>query len=239
VVLSGLIVDAGPVRSEVLVQIGTPDSHCGDASDPTALSDLFVRVGGASPGTATTSVEINSNHVIIDDAWLWRADHGTGVGWTANVADHGLIVNGNDVTALGLFVEHYQKDQVIWNGAGGTTIFYQSEFPYDPPSQRAWMDGTSDGYPSYVVTTKAKTHRATGLAIYAVNWFAVTLHVSHAIQVPRSANVRFRSMSTGVIIGLGGIRHVISNAGNPADAAHPNNLFGLEALARLASYPAA
>ena len=43
------------------------------------------------------------------------------------------------MTAYGLFVEHYQKNQVIWNGQGGKDIFFQNEMPYDPPSQAAWM----------------------------------------------------------------------------------------------------
>ena len=73
-------------------------------------------------------------NVILDDIWAWRADHGNGVGWTTNTADTGGIVNGDNVTAYGLFVEHYQKYEVIWNGNGGTDIFLQNEMPYDPPS---------------------------------------------------------------------------------------------------------
>jgi len=44
------------------------------------------------------------------------------------------------VTAYGLFVEHYQKFEVIWNGNGGSVIFFQNEMPYDPPGQTAWME---------------------------------------------------------------------------------------------------
>ena len=103
------------------------------------MQDVFFRIGGATPGQATDSLVVNSSHVILDDIWAWRADHGTGVGWTSNTADTGLIVNGDNVTAYGLFVEHYQKNEVIWNGQGGTDIFFQNEMPYDPPSQAAWM----------------------------------------------------------------------------------------------------
>ena len=38
----------------------------------------------------------------------------------------------------GLFVEHYQQYNTIWNGKGGRTYFYQNEMPYDPPSNAAW-----------------------------------------------------------------------------------------------------
>lgn len=238
-VISGLIVDAGPARSPVLVQVGRPGSHAGSAHDPTALSDLFVRIGGATPGSATTAVEVNSSDVIIDDSWIWRADHGNGVGWTANAADHGLIVNGSHVTAYGLSVEHFEKEQLIWNGRDGTTVSFQSEFPYDPPGQAAWMDGAADGYPAYEVTRSATGHQASGLVVYAVSWFAQAFHADRAIQAPVTPAIRFRSMSTGVIIGLGGVRHIIDNSGAAVDASAPNNLFGLEALARLASFPAA
>ena len=62
------------------------------------------------------------------------------MGWTLNTADTGVIVSGDNVTAYGLFVEHYQKYEVVLNGNGGTDIFFQNEMPYDPPSQAAWME---------------------------------------------------------------------------------------------------
>ena len=40
-----------------------------------------------------------------------------------------MPVNGNNVTAYGLAVEHYQQDETVWNGQGGTVIFYQNEKP--------------------------------------------------------------------------------------------------------------
>jgi hypothetical protein len=236
-VVSGLIVDADQVHSNVLVRVGDKCCVAGNERDPSTLSDLFVRVGGATPGSATTSVEINSDDVIVDDSWLWRADHGNGVGWNANLAAHGLIVNGGHVTALALSVEHFQQTQLIWNGKDGTTVSFQSEFPYDPPAQGSWLDGASDGYPAYLVNKAASGHRAIGLVVYAVSWFAVALHADRAIAAPVTRSVQFRDMSTGVIIGLGGVRHIINNTGAAVDAAHPNNKFGLEALARLGSFP--
>ena len=57
------------------------------------------------------------------------------------------VANGDNVTAYGLFVEHYQKFEVIWNGQNGEDVFSQNEMPYDPPSQAAWMSSpTIDGY---------------------------------------------------------------------------------------------
>jgi hypothetical protein len=101
--ISGLIFDAGPVNSPVLLEVGTPNAHNSDPADPTLLSDVFFRIGGATAGKATVSLVVNSDNVIIDDIWAWRADHGNGVGWTSNTADTGVIVNGDNVTAYGLF----------------------------------------------------------------------------------------------------------------------------------------
>ena len=47
--------------------------------------------------------------------------------------------------ATGLFVEHYQKYQMLWNGENGKTIFYQNEMPYDVPGQAAWTSGNGNG----------------------------------------------------------------------------------------------
>jgi hypothetical protein len=238
VVVSGLLVDAGATPSDVLVQVGTRGGHAGNAHDPTTLSDLFVRVGGATAGMATTGVQIDSDHVLVDDSWIWRADHGAGSDWTPGI-DHGLVVNGDDVTATGLFVEHWQKEQVVWNGQRGQTVFYQSEMPEHMPDQAAWMNASSEGYASYAVGNGVRTHQATGLAIYALFPFPPTqpIHAATAISAPTSRQVRFTSMATGVVIGQGGIRHVVNDAGASVDAAAPNHVDGMTALARLASYP--
>ena len=147
--LAGLLIDAGTTNSAVLMQVGPSGSTADHSADPTSLSDVFFRVGGAGVGKATQSLVVNSNNVIGDHMWLWRADHGTGVGWTSNTAANGLVVNGNNVTMYGLFVEHYQQYQTIWNGNGGRTYFYQNEMPYDPPNQAAWMNGSTRGYAAY------------------------------------------------------------------------------------------
>ena len=138
--LAGLMIDAGPVNSPVLLEVGKKNAHKSDPANPTTLSDVFFRIGGATLGKATTSLIVNSDNVILDNIWAWRADHGNPgtVGWTANTADTGVIVNGDNVIAYGLFVEHYQKTETIWNGNNGKVIFFQNEMPYDPPSQAAW-----------------------------------------------------------------------------------------------------
>ena len=49
--------------------------------------DVFARVGGAETNVSVTScLVVNSHNVLIDNIWLWRADHGSGVGWTTNTS---------------------------------------------------------------------------------------------------------------------------------------------------------
>ena len=215
--IAGLLIDAGPVNSPVLLQVGnsggTPRvSHAGN---PSSISDVHVRVGGYKKGTATTSFEIDSDNVILDNTWIWRADHGTGVGWTSNVGSYGLVVNGDSVTAIGLAVEHYEKNQVVWNGNGGETIFFQSELPYDPPSQTAWMDGSSNGYPGYYVSPLVTTHKAYGLGVYCNFNQGVFITEDNAIVVPVAVGVTVNGAVTDFLSSSGGqITHVVDNVGH-------------------------
>ena len=157
------------MNSPVLLEIGPSGSKASHAGNPISLHDVFLRVGGAGAARASASLTINSNGTIVDHTWIWRADHGTGVGWTSNPGANGLIVNGNDVTIYGLFVEHYQNFQVVWNGNGGRVYFYQSEIPYDPPDQPSYTSAPgTNGWASYKVAGDVTSHEAWGLGIYSV-----------------------------------------------------------------------
>jgi hypothetical protein len=223
--VSGLIFDAGPVKSPVLLQVGlVPGNFGSSASDPTLLQDVFFRIGGAEAGSATDSLVVNSSNTILDDIWAWRADHGAGVGWTSNVGEHGLIVNGNDVTAYGLFVEHYQKTEVIWRGQGGTDIFLQNEMPYDPPSQAAWMqNATTDGYPAFEVAPNVKTFTGYGMGSYSFFNQHIPIFASEAFQVPDTPGVQLHDLLTiflDAVNGSGGINSVINGVGGSSTAAN-------------------
>ena len=224
--VSGLIVDAGPVTSPVLVQIG--DKGAGgthDANDPTLLSDVFFRIGGAEAGSATTSLEVNADNTILDDIWAWRADHGAGAGWTTNTADTGLVVNGDNVSAYGLFVEHYQKNEVVWNGENGSVVFFQNEMPYDPPSQSAWMaSATQKGYPAFFVAPSVKTFQGSGMGSYSFFNQGVPIYSDEAFQVPTTPGVQFHDIFTIFLstAGSGGISSVIDGVGGSSTAANPD-----------------
>ena len=218
--LAGLLFDAGPANSPVLLQVGKPHAHKSDPADPTSLHDIFFRIGGATPGKATTSLIVNSNNVLLDNIWAWRADHGNGVGWTSNTADTGVVVNGDNVTAYGLFVEHYQKYQLIWNGENGKTIFFQNEMPYDPPDQAAWSHDGVDGYAAYKVADSVQMHAAWGLGSYSFFNVGPSIHAAHAFEVPDASGVKLHDILTVFLNGFGGIDHVVNDTGAAVNASN-------------------
>ena len=224
--LSGMIIDAGPQRSPVLLSVGTP--ALGAASDPDLIQDVFFRIGGAetTPVNATISLLDNASNSIIDDVWAWRADHGNAVGWTTNQAATGVVVTGNNVTAYGLAVEHYQKDEVIWAGQGGTDVFYQNELPYDPPSQAAWMKSPAqDGYPSFTVSPGVKTFQGYGMGSYVVFiQTSATLFDAEAFQAPHAPGVQFHDVFGVWIVGSGGFNSVINGVGGPVNSVNPGTV---------------
>jgi hypothetical protein len=228
--IAGVTADAGPINSPVLIQIGTEKGNNGkattSASNPTVLSDVFVRIGGPHVGKADVSLQINSDNVILDHAWLWRADHGVSgsVGWDINTGDTGLVVNGNNVLATGLFVEHYQKYNVIWNGEGGEVLFFQNELPYDAPNQAAWQH-TDDqgnlvlGWAAFKVADTVKTFTGWGFGSYIYFNQDPTLHVTQSYEVPVTPGVQMHDLVTVQLNANNGmIESIINGVGEPTTA---------------------
>ena len=225
--LTGLLFDAGTVSSPVLLQVGTRNAHKSDPSDPTSLQDVFFRIGGATPGKAATSLVVNSDNVILDDIWAWRADHGNGVGWTANTADTGVVVNGDDVTAYGLFVEHYQKYEVIWNGQNGRVVFFQNEMPYDPPSQAAWTEAPGvPGWAAFKVADGVSSFHGYGMGSYSFFNQGVDIFAAHAFEVPDTLPAGSLNDLLTIFLdashGKGGILNVVNDTGGPSTIANPD-----------------
>ena len=217
--IAGLLFDAGPEMSANLLVVGPRGRKADHQRDPITLHDVFFRVGGATEGRTATNLEINANDTIVDHTWIWRADHGNEVGWTKNPSLRGLIVNGNNVTAYGLFVEHHQQFQVLWNGNHGRTYFYQSEVPYDPPDQPSYISAPgTNGWASYKVADNVTTHEAWGLGIYSV-FRHPNVTLSRAIEVPVKPGVRFHHMITVALDDKGEISNVIDDKGGPTHLA--------------------
>jgi hypothetical protein len=192
--ISGILVDAGPTNSPTLLTLGTPGNTADHSANPTHLYDVSCRVGGIGTAKTTSCITVHSNNVVLDNTWLWRADHGDGAGWYSNPSINGIIINGNGVTAYGLFSEHFQGYQTLWNGNNGATYMYQSEFPYDPPNQSSWSHDGVNGYASYKVANNVTKHIGQGMGMYCV--FANTVAVQNGIESPKAAGVKFNHLLT-------------------------------------------
>ena len=77
------------------------------------MHDVFARVGGYNNESeyevsTTYMVLINSGNIIIDNTWLWRADHGINgeIKDQKNIVLSGLVVYGDNVIGYGVSVEH-------------------------------------------------------------------------------------------------------------------------------------
>ena len=225
VVVAGVTVDAGPVESPVLLQVGKKNGNSSpkknDPANPTTLSDVYFRVGGPHLGSADIALEVNRDNVLIDHTWVWRADHGVeGLSdterWNTNIGRNGVVVNGDNVTATGLFVEHFQEYNTVWNGEHGRTILYQNELPYDPPTQADWMHDGIEGWAGYKVSDQVGTHRLDGGGVYVFNRNNPAIHTENGFEVPETPGVRLHHIMT-VNLSAGTIDHVVNGVGGPAD----------------------
>lgn len=228
IVIAGVTIDAGTELSPVLLRVGTGSGKPLDPANPITLSDVYFRVGGPHVGKTTTALEVNADDVLIDHTWVWRGDHGVegftqGVNgdtdrWNTNTGTNGVIVNGDDVTATGLFVEHFQQYNTLWNGENGRVILYQNELPYDPPTQAEWTqpDGTL-GYPGYKVADHVTTHRLHGAGVYVFNQNNPSILTANGFEVPETPGVQLHHIMT-VNLSAGTLQHVVNGVGGQADS---------------------
>ncbi|MFE2335609.1 coagulation factor 5/8 type domain-containing protein [Streptomyces coelicoflavus] len=213
--LAGFLVDAGPVNSATLLEVGPEGASADHSANPTTVQDVFVRIGGAGPGRATTSMVVNSRHTVVDHTWVWRADHGEGVGWETNRADYGVVVNGDDVLITGLFVEHFNKYDVQWNGERGRTVFFQNEKAYDAPDQAAIQNGSIKGYAAYKVGDDVTEHEGWGLGSYCYYNVNPSIVQHHGFAAPNRSGVRFHGLLVVSLGGQGQYECVINDTGAP------------------------
>jgi hypothetical protein len=222
VVIAGVTIDAGLKESPVLLRVGRKHGFgLSLANNPTTLSDVYFRVGGPHVGKADTALEVNSDNVLIDHTWVWRGDHGVEgftdtQRWNTNTGRYGAVINGDNVTATGLFVEHFQRYNTVWNGDKGTTILYQNELPYDPPTQADWMNGDVKGYAGYKVGDEVKDHNLYGAGVYVFNQNNPSIHTANGFEVPQAPGVKLHHIMT-VNLSAGTIDHIVNGVGGPAD----------------------
>ncbi|KEG38909.1 hypothetical protein [Streptomyces griseorubens] len=213
--LAGFLIDAGTVNSPVLLEVGPRGASRNHSANPITVQDVFIRIGGAGPGRATTSMVVNARHTIVDHTWVWRADHGEGVGWETNRCDYGVVVNGHDVLATGLFVEHFNKYDVQWNGERGRTIFFQNEKAYDAPNQAAIQNGSLKGYAAYKVGDHVTTHEGWGMGSYCYYNVDPSIVQHHGFAAPVRPGVRFHHIMVISLSGNGQYECVINDTGAP------------------------
>ncbi|MGB7983222.1 MAG: hypothetical protein WCF36_20775, partial [Candidatus Nanopelagicales bacterium] len=252
IIVAGVTIDAGQTESPVLLKVGEKRKWWGKHSwkskkhsgghwstrsqrnNPTTLSDVYFRVGGPHVGRTDTAMQVNSDNVLIDHTWVWRADHGVegfdredgtfgdNERWRTNIGRNGVVVNGDDVTATGLFVEHFQEYNTVWNGERGRVVFYQNELPYDPPSQADWMadDGTL-GWAAYKVADDVRRHQLWGGGAYVFNRNDPSIVTENAFEVPDRRGVTLTHVVTKNLSGPGTINHVVNGFGDAVDGILP------------------
>lgn len=230
IIVAGVTLDAGPSLSPVLLQVGELGdslSASGDPTNPITLSDVYFRVGGPHVGKTNICLEINSNHVLVDHTWVWRADHGIedfdksdgfdgdNERWRTNIGLNGVVVNGNDITMTGLFVEHFQEYNLVWNGERGRVYFFQNELPYEAPSQAEWMadDGTV-GWAAYKVNESVTEHELWCGGVYCYNRNNPDVVTTNGFEVPDREGVSLNRIYTRNLSGPGTILNIVNGVGD-------------------------
>jgi hypothetical protein len=211
---------------------GDDDRDPGREDRPGGIFDLFVRVGGAVSGDRTRisvdyMIRLHSGHIVGDNLWLWRADHGAlGPNEKANYpeisplfwqteehefrVETGAEFNGDDIHLFGLAVEHANGHQTLWNGERGSVQFYQCEFPYGAGHEFAYNE-----YRGYKVGSNVTTHEVHAPGIYS-NFRNENVVVSTAIEHPESPSVVFHYPFTVKLDNNGGIESVVNGMGGKA-----------------------
>lgn len=212
--ISGLLFDTNTTHSSSLVDIGTNSDN---NTSNIYLHDCFYRVGGylEESTSVETCLNIYADDVICDNMWLWRADHGNGVGWDINNGDFGLQVYGDNVSCYGLFSEHFKKNNVKWHGNNGRVIFYQSEIAYDVPSQDRWMDENRLGYSSFNIIDSVTSFKGDGMGVYS-HFYNGDIILESALQVPQGENININHV-VAVAISKGVMNNIINDQGGKID----------------------
>jgi hypothetical protein len=214
--IANLIIESDTlIESPVLLQVGDSGSVRSHSANPIFIFDLFIRSGGAVAGTCKYGAFFNSNDIVLDHCWIWRADHGSGRGWIAdtNTLRNGLVINGNNCITYAQMVEHWQKYNTVWNGNNGRQYFYQHEFNYDVPDQPSFMDGTKPGITAIKVTNGVTNYEGWAIGIYSF-FRKAPITVTNAMEVPKVPGVKIHHIVTYSLgSDQGEILHAVNDTG--------------------------
>ena len=183
--------------------------RCGGLADTTSYLQQQTPAPTYKPMLPDSSVKINPGYAALrvsgdgcymENVWIWRADHFYGGSqfpdMSANPADHGLIIDGNNVRAACLQVEHFDKENVIWNGSGGKLVMFQNEIPYY---------GSAFDTPVLVLNGSGFEGWSIGIYCYFAN---NPVTVDHTILVTtKASDAKIHSFFNIFLNGYGSITH--------------------------------
>ena len=253
--IAGITFDAGTKGNlsdnrNTLLTVGEKGE--GNVANPTVLQDVYCRIARITEDqespSAYSCITINADYIIGQHLWLWRGDHdiqSQKVPWSINQAQYGLIVYGSHVKMYGLFVEHFENYQTVWDGQNGTITFYQSEMPYFLPENSGngnklvnctLPDGvledkpyteTREVCPSLYVTENADGFKGIGMGVYCYfpnKLGQKTIKADAAIHAGESVTIGFSHIVTYWLDGdiKSGIDNVLRYGSNmlyPPDSA--------------------
>ncbi len=198
--------NTGPYAAEQ-IEIGNTPNATGSLTDPTTLSDV------STISNSTTDELINQNDVLQNQAEI-QSNNNSGNGYTTtnwpaeSSSDYGVIVNGNDVTLEGIWLEHFKMTEATWNGNGGQVIFLENELPLTIPYSAAgvqpsfWMENSSfDGYPSLAVSPSVTSFTLTGMQSWSRFSSGCDCLVTSLITAPVKRHVSLNDIFSGQILG--------------------------------------
>ena len=190
----------GAVVADYQLQIGV-NGGTGKASNPTSITDVNVA------SRAFIAEVINQNYVIQNQGEINTSTDSTSAAtWGTPDGSHGIMVNGDNVTLQGLYVEHYKKFPLIWYGNKGQVHYMVNEPPYTPyydtpnvlPTTWQWATDFH-GYPSIYIDYNVKQFSLEGyLTAYRFNK-GCRCEITAGIVTPVKKGIKFRNvLGTGI-----------------------------------------
>jgi hypothetical protein len=200
--------DVGPFADNQVV-IGDTPHGAGWRNDPTSLTDV------SSVSGSTNGFLLNQNYTILNQGQIQTnnnsGDGYTTTNWAASSGNTGAIVNGNHNTWQGIWLEHFKKTEITWNGEHGNVEFLENErpltVPYDNPGEigvqpHVWkMSPDFDGYPSLAIAPTVHHFRLDGFQSWSRLGNGCYCNVTSVITTPVRRGVTFHALFTGEILG--------------------------------------
>ena len=228
IIVAGVTIDAGTISRRCCCRSArrTAAPEARPEQPDHAQRRVLPRRRPARRQDHALALEVNSDNVLIDHTWVWRADHGIEgftrrngdtERWNTNIGTNGVIVNGDErdrdrpvrraLPAVQHRLERRERPRIL----------YQNELPYDPPTQADWTqpDGTL-GYPGYKVADQVTTHSLYGAGVYVFNQNNPSILTENGFEVPETPGRAAAPHHDGQPR-AGTIEHVVNDIGGQVD----------------------